>query len=132
MPVTPEQGQMIAALVIAMRPTGAPRWDHAGVMAQIKKVAHLSLGDVVLAARNAAVDRSLITPGAIGNPQAPCWQHRVVGGGMVQLEPAPEGGFCADCGKPERICRSIPASVSAHTFVSPAENERRRRARSDT
>lgn len=67
---------MLATLAVAMRPTGAPRWEAPGVMAQLAKVAHMQLADVVCAVARAAADRTLQTPGPIANTQSPCWRER--------------------------------------------------------
>lgn len=77
MPVTKDQAQMIANLAAASRPTGASRWDHAGIVAAVAKVKHLALPDVVTAVMRAAADRTIETPGAIGNMRSSAWTERV-------------------------------------------------------
>jgi len=77
MPLTKEQGQMLTTLALACRPVGAPRWDAAGVMAAIGKVAHLALADVILAVTRAASDRTAETPGVIAATNSTHWRERV-------------------------------------------------------
>lgn len=77
MPVTREQAQMLATLAVAARPTGAPRWDPAGVFAAIGKIKQLALADVAMAVMRAAADRTLETPGAIANLRSSAWSERV-------------------------------------------------------
>lgn len=106
MPVTQEQAQMITSLVIAARPTGARHWDAAGVMAQLAKVKHLDLAEVMIAAGRAARDRELETPGALGNPSAPSWIERPIERPMPEVTTPEER--CGICGKSRVHCESAP------------------------
>lgn len=124
MPVTPEQAQELARMACAARPTGAPRWDPAGVYAFIGKVRHLALTDVMRAVANAADDRTLVTPGAIGNPTTSCWRTgthatTAVAGPDTWDDPTDR---CAECSKPKHVCESI--RTSGHAFRSQLDHER--------
>jgi len=76
MPVTKDQAQMLAALAVACRPTGAPKWDEPGVIAAIKKHAGLHLADVIHATIRAAEDRTAASPGVLGSTAAAHWRER--------------------------------------------------------
>lgn len=118
MPVTPEQAHMLASLAVACRPHGAPRWDEPGVVAAIRKVAHLYLADVIRAAINAAEDRDLQTPGAIGNPQAPCWRDWV----PMRETPTPPkvADACTVCGRHVDACLcGVPSKRPARADACP-------------
>lgn len=106
MPVTKDQAEMLANLTSAARPHGARRWDAAGVMAQLGKVRNLDLAEVMLACARAARDRDLDTPGAIGNPAAPCWSERPV----ERWEPdkTTRDQRCGICGKRRDRCENAP------------------------
>lgn len=101
MPVTKPEAQMLATLALAMRPHGAPRWEAPGVMAALAKVAHMPLADVVCAVARAASDRTLQTPGPIGNPQSPCWRERPAE--KVAPRNPTSGNACWTCGKVYRL-----------------------------
>lgn len=119
MPVTREQAQMLTALAVASRPTGAPRWDEAGVMAEIAKVKERHLADVILAVIRAADDRTAKTPGVISATGSTHWRER--GGGerlAPQREPFDYAGCCAVCSLPEAKCRAV---WQDHQYVSVAE-----------
>ena len=103
MTVTPEQAKMLTALVIAIRPHCAPHWDAPGVMAALKRVAHLRLADVTRAAVNAAEDPTLKTPAPIGIPSSPCWADKVLVDRPVR-EPFDRSTFCGICGEPRDRC----------------------------
>lgn len=93
------QAQMLAAIAVACRPNGAPRWDEAGVVAALAKVRHLSLPDVALAVIRAADSRDTRTPGVIANLASPCWKERDV----MQRPPTvvrKAHEFCGICGDP--------------------------------
>jgi hypothetical protein len=63
--VTKDHAQMLATLAAACRPNGARRWDTAGIMAALAKVADRALPEVALATIRAASDRECETPGVI-------------------------------------------------------------------
>lgn len=65
MTATDQQLRALAFLAKACRPNGARRWDEAGIMAALAKVADRSLAEVVLATVRAAADRDCETPGVI-------------------------------------------------------------------
>lgn len=68
MTVTEQQARALTFLAMACRPTGAPRWDEAGVFANIMKVADRGIGTVTIAVVQAAEDRTAATPGVIPKP----------------------------------------------------------------
>lgn len=117
MPVTQQQAQMLATLAVASRPTGAPRWDQAGVMAAIGKVKERSLADVILAVIRAADDREAKTPGVISAAGSTHWQERGIR--TPRREPYDRGGTCATCSLPHEKCRNVWSDD--HEYVSVAE-----------
>lgn len=108
---------MLSALGVAMRPHGAPRWDAAGVMAALVRVQQLHLVDVVRAVVNAAEDRELRTPGAIGNPGAPCWRDRRPEQGKATVV-RDRGPWCQICG----VTRTKHPEAGDHPFEGRAPN----------
>lgn len=124
MPVTDDQAKQLAVMACAARPHGAPRWDPAGVYAAIRKVQNLALTDVMRAVANAADDRELVTPGAIGNPSAPCWRTRSPDHTRVYVPDTWDDPTdrCAECSKPRSVCESIKSS--GHTFRSIRDHDR--------
>lgn len=123
MPVTQEQAQMLTTLILAARPHGARRWDASGVMAQLAKVKHLELSEVLMAAGRVARDRDLETPGALGNLKAPCWIERPVERAEpVKTTPAERCGICA---RPRHVCESAPRFADDdHTFEPDFKHKR--------
>jgi hypothetical protein len=117
MPVTKDQAHALAALVVACRPYGAPRWDEVGVLAAIGKVRHLALPDVVLAAVRAADDRTTKTPGVLANTTSPCWRERGTDR-PTPIEPYRSDRFCHACAKPED-----KHSAADHQFLSAARHK---------
>lgn len=71
MPVTPEQGRMIASLAVACRPYNAPRWDEAGTLAAIKRIATWNLAVVIDNVIKHASDPKAASPGVIGGNYTP-------------------------------------------------------------
>src|SRR5688572_3631479 len=123
MPVTQEQAQWITSLALAARPYGARRWDAAGVMAQLAKVKHLDLAEVMIAAGRAARDRDLETPGALGNPSAPCWVERPVER-AAPLKTTP-GERCGICSGTRSTCASAPRwADDDHAFEPDFKHKR--------
>lgn len=99
MPVTREEAGALALLAASCRPTGASRWDHAGIVAAIGKVAHLALPEVVHALIRAAEDRTARTPSVITNLQSPHWRDRDPDRQRPRT-PYDPAGYCGLCGKP--------------------------------
>jgi len=98
MPVTKDQAHMLAALAVACRPIGAPRWDEPGVVVAIGRVSNLHLPDVAKAVIRCAEDPSAKTPAPISNAAASCWREKTQAVTPVHV-PAPLR--CNDCGKAE-------------------------------
>lgn len=96
--VSPDQARMLTALALDCRPTGAPRWDAAGVMAAIKRVAHLALADVTHAVIRAAEDRDARTPAVITATNSLHWQDRNPDRPAL-IERATAVEHCHICGK---------------------------------
>ena len=115
MPVTPDQARLLAALAVACRPHGAPRWDEAGVMAAIKRVADRSLADVCLAVIRAADDRTATTPGVLTATGSLHWRERNHDR-PTEHQPFEPGGTCDTCGQREDVCRARWADD--HPYVS--------------
>jgi hypothetical protein len=118
MPVTEQQARAIAFLAVAARPTGASRWDEAGVYANIIKVADRSLGSVVIATMQAAEDRNAHSPGVL--PTAgPHWRN------PESAPPKPlnvwdHDTICTTCSRPEAQCKAVRHADDDHEFVSRA------------
>lgn len=126
MPLNDQDIRALTYLAGRCRPTGAPRWDDAGIAAAIAKVRHLHLADVALSVIRAADDAKAQTPGVIANTSAPNWQER--GTRPVAHEPFDPRTACDVC--------SLPAhrhtNNSGHEFVSVADATRARTIRPKT
>lgn len=55
---------------------GARNWDPPGVAAQIRRVAHLAMPEVVTACMRAAADRTINTPAPISDLTSSAWRER--------------------------------------------------------
>lgn len=121
MPITKDQAEMLAHLACAARPHGARRWDAPGVTAALLKVRHMDLAEIMATVGRAAADRELHTPGAIGNPSAPCWRDRPADRTPAgpKYDPAK---VCATCGQTETACRL--RWTGDHDFTSVAATRR--------
>lgn len=121
--LTPEQQRWITWGTHEIRKQchGASNWHPDGIKAAVAKVAHLHFADVVMAAVRAADDRSLDTPGAIGNPSAPCWQERRTD--RPQPKSYDLGPICGWCDLPEGDARALHGTD--HEFISKAEWDKR-------
>jgi len=109
MPVTKDQAHMLAALAVACRPTGAPRWDEPGVVVAIGRVSNLHLPDVAKAVIRCAEDPSAKTPAPISNTAASCWRERT-----QQTAPrnVPAASICNICGQ----AKDAPIHADDHPF----------------
>lgn len=103
MTVTKPQAQMLATLAAACRPNGARRWDTAGTMAAIEKVANRDLAEVILATVRAAADRDVESPGVIPT-NGPHWREQLAPGGFVPNNVG-RGERCSVCSLSEPACR---------------------------
>lgn len=117
MPIDKHQAEMLAHLATAARPTGAPRWDEPGVLAALAKVRHLALPDVMRATLNAAEDRDLKTPGAIGNPQAPCWRTPTGQPAAWTPNTIARHQRCSTCSKIRGRCETERHADDNHEFT---------------
>lgn len=117
-----QHAQMLATLACAARPRGAPRWDPAGVVVAISNVRHLTLAEVAHAVFNAAANKELRTPGAIGNPSSEVWRAEP---SLTLSRPAYDPlTTCGICGKARHDCERNP--YGDHAFESQAEAIRNR------
>jgi hypothetical protein len=123
MTVTSEQAQMLTSLAVAIRPHGAPRWDAPGVMAAVKKVAHLDLADVTRAVTRAAEDRDARTPAVIASLTSHHWRDRDRAAPPAR-EPFNGSTFCGTCGEPRDRCERKWAGD--HVFESVAHSKARK------
>jgi hypothetical protein len=118
--VTADQAHMLATLGLAMRPYGAPRFNAAGINAQIRRVERMALHEVALVVVAVCTDPSLETPASIGDTRSRHW----AGIHVVRAEPpardvAPIGSRCTVCSLVERDCRSRWSTD--HQFTRPIE-----------
>ena len=103
--ITDQQIRAIAFLAAAARPSGARRWNEAGIIAAIEKVRTRSLFEVTVAVMRAANDRNADTPGVI--PTAgPHWRAEADDDVPV-IERFDPATTCGICGKPEYRCTQI-------------------------
>lgn len=105
MTINEQQQRAVVYLAASCRPSGARRWNEAGIAAAVAKVAHRSLPDVILAVVRAAADRNAETPGVI--PSAgPHWEE---GSYQPVHEPVivPSHLRCRVCDHPEAECRRL-------------------------
>lgn len=109
--VTPDQARQLTSQAIACRPTGARRWDAAGVMAAIKVIAHWSLAEVMVEVATAAADMAADTPGVIGK-QGRRWQANVSHAPDVR----PGQPRCTWCGRYDGSRHPLD-----HVFSPPTE-----------
>jgi hypothetical protein len=117
MTLTRDHAQMLATLASACRPNGARRWDHAGTMAALAKVADRSLPEVILATIRAAADRDCETPGVIAAAGSHWAESAAV---RVHMPEDPTAVRCTVCGKtqhgPEALAKD---GIGPHEFSHP-------------
>jgi hypothetical protein len=114
MTVSKDHAQMLTTLAVACRPAGARRWDSAGVMAALAKVADRGLAEVVMATVRAASDRNVDSPGVI--PSA--GSHWAESASVRTFVPdsAPVGTRCTICGRTEDNHAAVSAGPFGHPF----------------
>lgn len=117
MPVPDVWIERLATLAIDCRPTGAPRWDIPGTITALRRVQHLALPEVALAVINAATDRELKTPGAIGNPAAPCWRTRTGQPAAWTPDTVARHERCSTCSKIRGRCETERLADDNHEFI---------------
>jgi len=122
MPVTKDQAHMLAAIAVACRPVGAPRWDEPGVVAAIAKLAHLHLADVTHAAIRAAEDSTAKTPGVITATTSIHWRDRNPDRPKERPSYTPDN-TCGTCGRTEVACRAN--QQGGHDFEPITELKRK-------
>jgi hypothetical protein len=104
MPLTDQDIRALVHLAVACRPSGAPRWDEAGIFSSIAKVRTLAIDDVALATIRAAADANAKTPGVIANIHAPNWSERAPNRPQPR-EPWDANDFCEHTQKPLDRCQ---------------------------
>lgn len=67
----------IAFLAARCRPTGSKPWDEAGIVANLRKVGHISLPELAMATIRAAANRACDNPGVIPNLGGEHWREKV-------------------------------------------------------
>lgn len=77
MSIDEQELRAIAFLVARCRPTGAKHWDEAGIVANLRKVGHVSLPEVIMAATRAAANREADSPGVIPVTTGEHWREKV-------------------------------------------------------
>jgi len=116
--LTADEINTLAAIIAKTRPTGAPRWDPAGIRAAFAKVANLDAAEVIKATIRLAQDREARTPGGIANTANPCWSER-----LTDVEVYVKPDRCDVHGtqrSPLGICASCRADELAGTDTGPA------------
>jgi hypothetical protein len=115
MTISKDHAQMLTTLAVACRPTGARRWDSAGVMAALAKVADRGLAEVIMATIRAASDRNADSPGVI--PTA--GSHWAESASVRAFVPdsAPPGTRCTVCGREQH------RGHEDHDFSRPHETD---------
>jgi len=121
MPLTDQDIRALVHLAAACRPSGAPRWDEAGIFAAIAKVRTMQLADVALSVIRAADDANAKTPGVIANTSAPNWQERSAPRPRP-IEPYDRRVHCDVCSKAAHQHNDL----SGHEFESRHDADRRR------
>lgn len=77
MSIDDQQIRAIAFLAARCRPTGATPWDEPGIVANLRKVTHLNLAEVVIATVRAAANREAASPGVIAVTNGEHWREKV-------------------------------------------------------
>jgi hypothetical protein len=123
-PLDKPTAEALATVAIACRPTGAPRWDAAGILAALRKVHHLEAGEVAATVVRAACDPSLDTPAAIGNLAAPCWRPATPNPHTGRPHPPRADQACFHCGNWTHKCQCDGGPTPRPTTprTRPADN----------
>lgn len=97
MAIDEQQMRAIAFLTARCRPTGAKAWDEPGIVANLRKVAHLNVAEVIIASVRAAANRQADSPGVIPNLTGEHWREKVA----ERTTPTPprREDQCHDCGR---------------------------------
>jgi hypothetical protein len=106
-PVSKSDAQAIVQLVRTVRAQtpGAGPWDEAGILAALRKVAHMSLTEVIGAAIRAAADPTFSTPGGIGNTETSAW--RPPAPSPIRRPPLKPAERCRVCSQPRHVCEQL-------------------------
>lgn len=119
--IADQEIRAIAHLAARARPSGARRWNEAGIIAAIEKVRARSLYEVTVAVMRAANDRNADTPGVI--PTAgPHWRADVDDDVPV-IERFDPVTTCGICGKPQWRCEQ---AAGDHEYEAVHTTARRR------
>ncbi len=122
MTVTRDQAQMLTDLARACRPTGASRWDAAGVMAAIKQVADRQLAAVLIAFVRGASDSECVTP--MGVVMCPKYWTDSPAVSVFVPNVIPPAERCGICNKARTKCASDPRHADDdHVFDDGRRNE---------
>jgi hypothetical protein len=102
MTINEQELRAIAFVAARCRPHGAHPWDEPGIVANLRKVAHLNLAEVAIATIRAAANRQAENPGVIAVTTGEHWREKVT---ESQRPVAPRReDQCADCGRPLEQC----------------------------
>src|SRR5689334_17678272 len=77
MSVDEQQMRAIAYLAARVRPRGSKAWDEPGIVANLRKVSHIQLAEVILATIRAAANDKADSPGVIPNLGGEHWREKV-------------------------------------------------------
>ena len=122
MTVTDQEIRAIAFLAKACRPTGAARWDEAGIVAAIAKVRDRQLATVAMAVIRAASDRDVESPGVIPSNGSHWAESAAVASYIPNVIPPAER--CGICNKARQKCQTDPRHADDdHVFDDGRRNE---------
>ena len=102
MSIDEQQMRAIAFLAARCRPTGSKPWDEAGIVANLRKVAHLDAAEVVIATIRAAANRQAESPGVIPHLGGEHWREKVTEKGRAV--PPKRDEQCRRCGSFKGNC----------------------------
>lgn len=123
MTVTDQDIRALTFLACRSRPHGARQWKESEVAAEIAKLHHRSLGDVILAVTRAAIDRSAERPSVITSLGSHWRDTRIEQAFVPQTMTSTER--CSICGYSESAC-AIRHDKDDHEFESAAMAAKRR------
>lgn len=77
MSIDEQQMRAIAFIAARCRPSGAKAWDEPGIVANLRKLAHVNLAEVTMATIRAASNRQAENPGVIPVMTGEHWREKV-------------------------------------------------------